>query len=240
MKKITLFLFIYYCFCSLPILIAQSSQSSNKIAITDLLRSDGTLDPKQEQNGSIDFSGFQMTTDETGQPIFRASEEDCYWEGFGGVCGIDGIIHAMAVVSNELYIGGGFRLICNQPIKNIAKWNGSQWESIEENIFDNQQTSVITDFAVIGTDLYVSGDFHISINGKRFNIVAKWDDNEWTDLGIGANEIAFDALTMEVIGTDLYVGGIFSTIGGINANRIARWDGSNWSALGNGIPNSEF
>lgn len=39
-------------------------------------------------------------------------------------------------------------------------------------------------------------------------------------------------------GTDLYVGGTFTSIGGVSANRIARWDGSTWSALGTGTNNS--
>jgi cysteine-rich repeat protein len=35
-------------------------------------------------------------------------------------------------------------------------------------------------------------------------------------------------------GTDLYVGGWFTTAGGVSANHIAKWDGSTWSALGSG------
>ena len=40
-----------------------------------------------------------------------------------------------------------------------------------------------------------------------------------------------------VIGTDIYVGGAFTTAGGSSANRIAKWDGSSWSALGSGVDN---
>ncbi len=38
-------------------------------------------------------------------------------------------------------------------------------------------------------------------------------------------------------GSDVYVGGDFTSIGGLNANRIAKWDGHSWSTLGSGIGN---
>jgi hypothetical protein len=38
-----------------------------------------------------------------------------------------------------------------------------------------------------------------------------------------------------VSGNDVYVGGLFSSAGGVPASRIAKWDGSSWSALGSGV-----
>ncbi|MGH7869616.1 MAG: hypothetical protein ACREP9_18810, partial [Candidatus Dormibacteraceae bacterium] len=43
---------------------------------------------------------------------------------------------------------------------------------------------------------------------------------------------------LAVSGSDLYVGGIFTTAGGIAATNIAKWDGSSWSALGSGANNA--
>ena len=42
-------------------------------------------------------------------------------------------------------------------------------------------------------------------------------------------------LAVAADGNDLYVGGSFTTAGGVSASNIAKWDGSNWSALGSGI-----
>ena len=54
----------------------------------------------------------------------------------------------------------------------------------------------------------------------------------WNDLGGGLNEWVFD---IEVVGSDIYVGGWFTNAGGNpNADYIARWDGSTWNALGSG------
>ena len=44
-----------------------------------------------------------------------------------------------------------------------------------------------------------------------------------------------DVNALAISGTDLYVGGVFTTAGGAAASRIAKWNGSAWSALGSGV-----
>jgi hypothetical protein len=56
----------------------------------------------------------------------------------------------------------------------------------------------------------------------------------WVPLGSGLNG-PVDAITTH--NGDLYVGGSFTTAGGITVNRVAKWDGTNWSALGVGMNN---
>ena len=55
----------------------------------------------------------------------------------------------------------------------------------------------------------------------------------WEPLGGGVNEpaegLAFDSQN------NLYVGGEFTSAGGVAANRVAKWNGSAWSALGTGL-----
>ena len=41
-------------------------------------------------------------------------------------------------------------------------------------------------------------------------------------------------------GPALYVGGSFTSAGGVAANNLARWDGSSWSALGSGVNGSVY
>lgn len=63
------------------------------------------------------------------------------------------------------------------------------------------------------------------------------DDVNWDgrfDYPPGAVGLAVDALAVD--GTDLYVGGFFTTTGSLSVNNVARWNpGSGWSALGNGV-----
>jgi hypothetical protein len=50
----------------------------------------------------------------------------------------------------------------------------------------------------------------------------------------GTNDVVY---AIAISGSDVYVGGIFLTAGGVNANRIAKWNGTSWSALGSGLDN---
>jgi len=87
--------------------------------------------------------------------------------------------------------------------------------------------------AVIGTDLFVGGNF-TTAGGDSASRIAKWSDSGgWSALGSGLNG-GVNALA--VIGTDLYAGGLFTTAGGDSANCIAKWSTpGGWSALGSGM-----
>lgn len=54
----------------------------------------------------------------------------------------------------------------------------------------------------------------------------------WSPLGTGINNGTNGWVwALAVMGSDLYVGGNFTTAGGIPVNHIAKWNGSGWSAL---------
>jgi len=58
------------------------------------------------------------------------------------------------------------------------------------------------------------------------------DQTNWLALGSGMND-AVQALAMS--GSNLYVGGWFTTAGNAVANYITKWDGNTWSGLGQGM-----
>ena len=62
---------------------------------------------------------------------------------------------------------------------------------------------------------------------------------EWVPIsgGMPGVDSLVSALTVfdDGSGPALYVGGWFSTAGGVSANRIAKWDGVSWSPLGSGM-----
>lgn len=92
-----------------------------------------------------------------------------------------------------------------------------------------------------GPALYAGGDF-TAAGQKVASRVARWDGAAWSPLGPpgaeGVND-RVEALTVfdDGSGPALYVGGSFTTAGGLAANYVARWDGSSWSALGAGASN---
>src|SRR5262249_20198881 len=92
--------------------------------------------------------------------------------------------------------------------------------------------------AVNGNDVYVCGDF-LHAGGVEANAVAKWNGTGWSPLGSGIPRTCPGCLgtvtCIAISGNDVYVGGSFTTAGGVSANGIAKWNGMNWSALGSNV-----
>ena len=59
-------------------------------------------------------------------------------------------------------------------------------------------------------------------------------DENW-DATFGVPGVEGYISAMSVSGKDLFVGGVFSSIGGVGAMNVARWDGASWHALGPGL-----
>ena len=77
-----------------------------------------------------------------------------------------------------------------------------------------------------------------TVNVVQLDKVAKWDGRSWAGLpGTSSAELKRTVHTIAAAETDVYVGGDFTSIGGVSANRVARWDGRRWSSLGDGIDN---
>jgi len=136
----------------------------------------------------------------------------------------------------SLYAGGRFTTAGGVPASNLARWDGSTWSALGDGVNGD-----VYALALDGSGrLYVGGDF-TSAGGVTGDYIAKWDPatQTWSDLGGGlggsyrnVHALAFDA------NWDLYVGGSFTTAGGVAASSVARWDGSTWSPLGDGIGGS--
>ncbi len=78
------------------------------------------------------------------------------------------------------------------------------------------------DFANYLTDIYFVGDFSIMGGVSGFNGIAKYSGGEWLKLGEGLSTAALDAgYAVEVVDSDVYVGGIFTTAFGITVRNLA-------------------
>src|SRR5258705_2041064 len=102
--------------------------------------------------------------------------------------------------------------------------------------------SVITALAVFddgsGPALFAGGQ--IILPGMPTAFIAKWDGSSWTPLGTGIGPgLGSYVFAMTVFddgtGPALFVGGGFTTAGGVVAHAIAKWDGSQWSPLRSGL-----
>jgi len=154
------------------------------------------------------------------------------WSALGsGLGGSYPFVRALAVSGSDLYVGGYFTTAGGSAANCIAKWDGTTWSALGTGL-DAQVYAL----AVSGSDLYVGGQFHYATNAGpstvQVNGIAKWDGSNWSPLGSGVSGNA-NALAMS--GSDLYVGGDFTTAGGSAAKRIAKWNGTSWSSLGSGL-----
>ncbi len=137
----------------------------------------------------------------------------------------------------HVYVGGGFQRAGGLPIKYIARWNGTNWDSLGRGISEvpaNRNGVNVLTMDVSGR-LYVGGEF-IAVDTQITNSIAVWDNNTWQPLGsdslglMGAkvNSMAFDSRG------NLYVGGFFQRMGYCPAKNIAIWNGVQWDSVGSG------
>jgi hypothetical protein len=84
--------------------------------------------------------------------------------------------------------------------------------------------------------VYVGGVF-TNAGGVSANCIARWNGSSWSALGSGVSGVVNNTWVnaIAVNGTNVYVGGRFTTAGSGAASNIAKWNGSSWSALGTGM-----
>ena len=185
-------------------------------------------------SGNLYIGGeFNLAGDVIGNHVAKWNGSS--WSALGS--GMNGVVRALAVSGSDVYAGGSFTTAGGSAATNIAKWDGSNWSALGSGM--NEWVSAL---AVSGNDLYVGGRF-TTAGGLAATNVAKWNGSSWSALGSGIGGGAFggpSVAALAVSGSDLYVGGAFTTAGGSAANSIAKWDGSSWSALGSGLSGGEY
>ena len=129
-----------------------------------------------------------------------------------------------------LLVGGKFSGINNGTsgflvsfTRNIATWNSTTWGSIDTDsqpFLDSVVAEyVVHDIEVVGTSIYVSGYRNATCSSSstnRKNAFHKFDGTTWTkpisNIDCAFFGSGFGIYTMEVVGTDIYVGGTFTSL----------------------------
>jgi outer membrane protein assembly factor BamB len=150
------------------------------------------------------------------------------WSAVGS--GPSGGVFALAVSGNDVYAA-----VNNGQL--LQHWNGTQWVTVGTTSAGEQIYAI----AIAGGSIYVGGGF-TKINSVAANGVARWNGIGWLPLGSGVSNgpFASSASSLAYDGTNLFVGGNFTSAGGVSANRIASWDGAGWSSLGAGMTGSTY
>lgn len=164
------------------------------------------------------------------------------WDGttLSSIGTTNGDVSAMCVYDGgtgpQLVIGGAFTSVAGVPAAGIARWNGTTWSSIGAGV------GLPIEALAVGTEggltmLYAG----VSASNAPFFAasVRRWNGSVWTNIGQTPTGQRLAALGMFGDGTPngaaLYVGGSFTSIGGVAAQGLARWNGSAWSAVDGGV-----
>ena len=167
------------------------------------------------------------------------------WLPLAGANGIPGVqgdrLTSVAVIDDDLYVGGQFFAAGGEAATNLARWDGQEWHPLIWS-GGNGIGGITNALTVYDNELIVGGNF-VQPGGIVMNRIARWTGSSFEPLtgeeGTGVSGAVF---SLAVLDSQLLVGGGFNEAGGIAANNIAAWNGSDWSALigpgGNGIDGS--
>ncbi|GAB3870169.1 hypothetical protein GCM10028824_18450 [Hymenobacter segetis] len=171
------------------------------------------------------------------------------WSPLGsGMTAAFNSVRAFAVAPNgDLNVGGYFTQVDGVLANNVARWRGATWSTLGTG---NGIDGLVYALAVAPNgDVYVGGSF-THAGGVPANNVAKWNGSAWSLLGSGATNgvnLSRNGVNIGYVGAlavapngDVYVGGGFTTAGGVPVSNVAKWNGTAWSGLGTGITGPAF
>jgi hypothetical protein len=142
------------------------------------------------------------------------------WSALGKGIGILGsVVRTLLADSSGLYAGGSFGSAGEVTVTNIAKWDGKNWSSLGSGV-----SREVYSLGHIGNSLFAGGYFTPMGNGSA-NGIAQWDGQVWSSLGTGIDSPygygSVHALACK--GSELFIGGGFTTAGGNPSTNIALW-----------------
>lgn len=152
------------------------------------------------------------------------------WAPVGGA--FNSRLATLAKLGGQLCAGGWFTNITGSGLASrFATWNGATWSPAGSGV-----SSDLNLLWPDGNRLLAVGSF-LRAGSAIANSLATWDGTNWGVIGTEGRSNGL-SLTVRAIagdGTNLYVGGSFSSAGSTAVNQVARFDGTTWHALGSGI-----
>ncbi|MCX6163082.1 MAG: T9SS type A sorting domain-containing protein [Ignavibacteriae bacterium] len=137
----------------------------------------------------------------------------------------DNEVKTIVINGSEIYAGGYFSNIGGQNRNGLAKLNPTTGLAEVWNPDPGGGNSVSA-IAISGSDVYVGGGFD-NIGGVTRNNIAKLDkttglaDPGW-NANIGGSYWSNYVFTIALNESDIYIGGYFTSIGGLSRNNIAK------------------
>jgi hypothetical protein len=142
------------------------------------------------------------------------------------------LLQGLIGTNGEVYVTGFFQSVGTTSATNIAKWDGNQWTALGAGVNPPAFSSSL-DVALMGTNVLVG-----TLRNLGTNWILSWNGSSWSTFpGIFTRSDGSSVwlLKILVMSNQLYVGGRFSHVDGIEANGLAHWDGNQWRGFGSGI-----
>lgn len=174
--------------------------------INDILYISGSFDQVNQQNTRCIIKYNGTTFDTLGGAI------DNQWRGLNTPTDI----RSMAMFQNKLYVGGQFHKAGDYYTPNLARWNGTNWDTV-----NFKPNSIIEGMETYDNELYVCGSFD-TIGGIKANNIAKFDGTNWHSLNFPFNDLITD---IAIFQDTLYATGNFYQ-GGFSL--LAKYNGTTW------------
>ncbi|MFN7315762.1 MAG: hypothetical protein ACK5ZG_02270 [Phycisphaerae bacterium] len=160
---------------------------SNQISVLGVTEEDaplltGIVQAVEVYNGELYAAGSELRL--SGSTAFIGSI--ARWTGTtwvpvgGGVTGVSGpgFISDMQVIDTELVIAGFFSSAGNNPVRNIAAWNGTTWRSlglgIGQQVVGVQVVGESVAALAVRGDTLLAGGFFATADGRPSAFFAEW------------------------------------------------------------------
>lgn len=160
------------------------------------------------------------------------------WDGsnYEQVPGFNMWCRALVEYNGMLIAGGMYGTVATESRDDpcIAAWDGNTWHSILSNAeIGGFVKHMIVDS--INNDLYVGGDYGISIDGTVTESISRYDGERWYHLSGGIPYGGIYPKAMCMYHRELYLGGNIDSINNETYNYLARWDGESFHHVGGGV-----
>jgi hypothetical protein len=183
-----------------------------------------------ERYGSATYAGGSFTASGgTGLNYVAGwNEATDVWEAVGG--GMNGTVYALKVFNGELYAGGSFTTAGGVGTGGLARWNGSSWSQVGGFFLGNVYALEVHNGVLVMAGLFQG--FGGSPN------ISSWTGSFYTNLGVGGTNA--EVYSLHSASGRLYIGGEFTSAGGLSASRAAYWDGGAWNEPAGGADDAVY
>lgn len=118
---------------------------------------------------------------------------------------------------DTLLAAGHFGLLDGDTVPGVMMYNNGQWIQFSDTVSAVGQVEAVTVY-----------NGNIVIGGRQLGELKIWENGKWHL--IDSSPIQGMVLDLKVIDNELWVAGVFDSIGSVEALGLARWDGQQWKS----------